>query len=601
MISIAAEPAPTRRLVIVEDEAILALDIERHLTSLGFDVRGVAADAETAVRLVERENPDLVLMDIHLQGSRDGVETAALLRERFDVPVVYLTAHSDPKTMERAQATEPMGYLLKPFKKPDLQNVVTIALARSANERRLRRREQTLRTTLSCIDEAIFTTDADGLVTYLNDAAEQLVGRVTAQAVSQPLSVVVPLRSTDGAVIQGDPVRNAQQRGRVALEGTLAREGGDRNVVGTAAALRHGTQNFGVVLALRDLTELLLARKQLEFAERLSSMGTLAAGVSHEVNNPLSVVLANLEFALSAQPSLPADVREALSEARDAAQRVARIVGELRAFSGPQSAQLAPIDPCEILSAALSFTRAHWRSVAGVALDLRAVPTVLASSPRLVQVVVNLVINAVHALELVDHGPRGLGLSSFTDERGRAVLVVSDTGPGVREALRERIFEPFFTTKGVGEGTGLGLAVSRSIVESHGGHLSVGPGPGGVGTSFSLALPPVQNRAPEAALRALWVGAPCAESEALGRVADCLVAPGDVSALRERIVARRPEVTLLALPAVQARALSAEFPEYLTHLLYVGDAQPAMGELWLRIPFDPRALAAYVRRGGAAG
>ncbi len=100
------------RLVTVEDEGILARDLERSLTGAGFDVRGVAIDSEAAFAMVAAEHPDLVLMDIRLHGPRDGIETAAALRERFDVPVVYLTAYSDPKTMARAQQTEPMGYLL---------------------------------------------------------------------------------------------------------------------------------------------------------------------------------------------------------------------------------------------------------------------------------------------------------------------------------------------------------------------------------------------------------------------------------------------------------------------------------------------------------
>ena len=597
MISAATQAPTTRRLVIVEDESVLALDIERHLTRAGFDVRGVAADSEEAVRLVERERPDLVLMDIRLQGARDGIDTAAELKERFDVSVVYLTAHSDPKTMERAQRTEPMGYLLKPFKKPDLQNVVTIGLARSHSERTLRRREEALRITLSCIGEAIFTTDAGGTVTYLNEAAEQLVGPLPSASLAQPLSVLVPLRSSDGGALPDKAVRDALAHGRVELEGTMARADGPRSVVGTAAALRQGALSFGVVVALRDLTELLLARRQLEFAERLGSLGTLAAGVAHEVNNPLSVVLSNLHFALTSSDVLPAEVREALADAQDGALRVSRIIGELRTFSRPQAEPLRPHDLAGALSAALHFTRAHWRTTAGVVLDLQAVPPVMASPTRLAQVFVNLIINAVQAMQSLPAQGHSLRCSTSTDARGRAVLALSDTGPGIPEALRQRIFEPFFTTKPEGQGTGLGLAVSRSIIEQHGGHLEVGSGPGGVGTTFTVVLPSGQREAPAAPLRALWVGLPCAESDALARAGATVLPPADLARVQEAVAEGRPEVTLLALPEAEARLLGAHWPEPESRLLRVGDEEPEPGMVSLRRPFDVGALTAFVRRG----
>jgi len=182
----------------VEDRGSLALDIERPRRARGFEICGVAADSGEALRLVEEYRPDLVLMDIRIQGERDGIETVAELKQRFDVPVVYLTAHSDPNTIERAQRTAPMGYLLKPFKKPDLDNVVQIALHRADLENRLRRREATLSSTLQCVDEALFTTDASGSITYANAAAGELVGTSSTDLRTRPLSAVLPVTTSTG-------------------------------------------------------------------------------------------------------------------------------------------------------------------------------------------------------------------------------------------------------------------------------------------------------------------------------------------------------------------------------------------------------------------
>lgn len=210
-----APQAESRRVAIVEDEGILALDIERHLRSRGFEICGVAADSDEALQLVERCKPDLVLMDIRIQGSRDGIETAAELKRRFGTPVVYLTAHSDPSTIDRAQRTAPMGYLLKPFKKPDLENLVHIALNRAELEARLRRRESTLNTTLEIIDEAIITTDGTGLVQWVNAAASALMGRTVSELENRPLHEVLDVSTSTGQPF-AEWVSNLTQKERVA-------------------------------------------------------------------------------------------------------------------------------------------------------------------------------------------------------------------------------------------------------------------------------------------------------------------------------------------------------------------------------------------------
>ena len=578
-------PTPTRKLVIVEDEAILALDLERFLRGAGYDVRGVAADGESAVSLVEHEKPDLVLMDIHLQGPQDGVATAKELKERFGVPVVYLTAHGDPRTIDRARSTEPMGYLLKPFKKADLQNVVTIALARDDIERQLRRREEVLRTTLSCIGEALITTDEGGVVTSLNHAATTLLGPLPRSSEPRHLREVLPLKRPDGEVLGVDPVEAAQAAGRLDFEARLDTPEGQRSVVGTAAAVRSGVTSYGVVLAVRDLTELLLTRRQLEFAERLSAMGTMAAGVAHEVNNPLAIVTTNISFAL--RGSLPDELREALVDASDGAQRVARIVRDLTLFAKPQPEALTAIDPRRLLGPALALTRGTWRNVCGVDLSLGPVPTVMASPMRLSQVVVNLIINAVHAMQGSSRAAL-LSLSSHTNERGDAVLSVLDTGPGVPAALQERIFEPFFTTKATSQGTGLGLAVSRSIVESHGAHLTLDSS--AAGARFSITLPAAPRPAPTVVPTVCWVGPATDDLQRLGVAA----VRAEADAVRAEL-ATRPDVVLLALSLDEARQLVSSVPELEDHSFLVTSHPPPRGLVRLVPPFDVMALAALVR------
>jgi hypothetical protein len=584
MILFPGDETLSRRVAIVEDEGILALDIERHLKSKGFEVCGVAADSDSAIALVDKERPDLVLMDIRIQGPRDGVETATTLRERFDVPIVYLTAHSDPRTIERAQRTAPMGYLVKPFKKPDLDNVVQIALTRSTYERKLKRREEVLSTTLACLDEAVLTIDRLGVITWANSAAARLCGQSMAALVSQKLAAVLQLRAADGTDLTAtlaDAASNPPRR----LDSTMHTAHGVRTVVGAVAPLSIGAEPFGAVVALRDVTELLEARRQLEFSERLSALGTLAAGVAHELNNPLSVVLSNLEFVLTDE--LDAALREPLLEARDASHRVTRIVSDLRSFSKPQVEQLSTANPAGALGAALSFTRPHWRRLANVRLRLGRVPPVLGAHTRLTQIFVNLIMNATQAMESVRGQAHELVLTTGTDAAGRAVLSVADTGPGVPAALRERIFEPFVTTKPVGLGTGLGLAVSRNIAETHGGTLELVDVQRPLGTQFSLVLPPGAKATPPASLRVAWVGPPRAELAALESLGQCRVF--DAAAPREAFSELSPELVVVATNRF-------EFGDVAPLTAFLDVAPTPAGEVVLEPGFDAAALAALVTR-----
>lgn len=500
MQTLADLPPATRKLVIVEDEAILALDLERFLRGAGYDVRGVAADCEGAFSLVEHERPDLVLMDIHLQGPQDGVATALVLKERYGVPVVYLTAHGDPRTIERARSSEPLGYLLKPFKKPDLENVVNIALARRHLELSLKRREAMLLATLTSVGDGILTADADRSVTWVNPAAAALLGGDSAAVIDRQLSEVLDV-SRDGQQTLEVAIDQALQNATVPFAAALTLPNGTRSVVGSAAGLSDGRQGFGVVVTLRDLTELLEARRRLEFTERLAAIGTLAASVAHEVNNPLLVNLTNLHLVLADLPPGASEVREMLQEAHAAGSRIATIVRELKSFAAPNREVAMPIDVRACINAALRFTRGQWRDRLAVVLELEDVGAVELAPVRFEQVLVNLIINAVQATRSVPSPV--LTIRVFSSPSGEVVLTVEDTGPGVPPELRARIFEAFFTTKPAGVGTGLGLAVSSRIIEEAGGRFGLAEGSG---AKFVITLPRVAGPARMRDRPIAWVG-----------------------------------------------------------------------------------------------
>ncbi len=209
----------------------------------------------------------------------------------------------------------------------------------------------------------------------------------------------------------------------------------------------------------------------------------------------------------------------------------------------------------------------------------------------------NLIINAVHAMQSIPGRAHELSISSSTNARGDAVLTVSDTGTGIPELVRERIFEPFFTTKPAGQGSGLGLAVSRSIIQNQGGDLSVAEGPSLSGTTFTVTLPPARHGAVSPALKVWWVGPRTADTEVLERSGRCQVLSGSQASLDGAIAGGLPEVVLIAVPEKEARRLRQALPDLEVRSLRVDPTGSTSGVVTLRPGFDLDSLTAFVRRG----
>jgi signal transduction histidine kinase len=228
--------------------------------------------------------------------------------------------------------------------------------------------------------------------------------------------------------------------------------------------------------------------EQLAHAERLASLGTLAAGIAHEINNPLAVVVGNLMKAMVELDSStePANIREHLDDALEAANIIRRIVREVGSFARQDAPQM-PLDPRTSLNAALGMLGSELRRRARVVSQHEDIPAVVADEGRLTQVFVNLLQNAAHAMpETAEVGE--IHTRSYRAASGEAIIEISDTGCGIPPGLLESIFDPFFTTKPPGQGTGLGLSIATSIVHALHGRIEV-ESLVGKGTTFRVHLP----------------------------------------------------------------------------------------------------------------
>lgn len=183
------------RILIVEDESLVARDIQAMVQGLGFSVTGIAASGDQALKKAEEAPPDLILMDIVLKGPLDGIATASAIRRRRDIPVIYLTAYADEATRNRAKLTDPFGYLLKPFDERELETAIEMALHKHAREARLAERERWTLAVLDTVPDAVVAADVRGRVAYLNALAGRITGWNPTQATGRPLAEVLRLQS----------------------------------------------------------------------------------------------------------------------------------------------------------------------------------------------------------------------------------------------------------------------------------------------------------------------------------------------------------------------------------------------------------------------
>src|SRR5437773_3394601 len=203
------------RILVVEDEGIVAEDIQSRLENLGYAVPAVASSGEEAMKKAAETRPDIVLMDIVLKGDMDGVEAAEQMRDRFNIPVVYLTAYSDDNNFQRAKVTEPLGYVLKPFEERELQTTIEMALYRHELERKLRESRQWLATTLRCIGDAVIATDKQGHVKFMNPVAEDLTGWKQEEAIGKELSRIFNIVSEETRNPSENPSAKVLREGRI--------------------------------------------------------------------------------------------------------------------------------------------------------------------------------------------------------------------------------------------------------------------------------------------------------------------------------------------------------------------------------------------------
>ncbi|HEV2720191.1 MAG TPA: response regulator [Thermoanaerobaculia bacterium] len=490
-------------IVVVEDEAIVAMDIAATLRRFGYQIPAVVDSGRAAIDAVAAAAPDLVLMDIRLNGPMDGVETAGQIRARFDVPVVFLTAHADEATVDRSSRAAPYGYVLKPFDEGELRRAVEIALSRHRAERDLRwESEERMRLLIDAVrDYAIIVVDLDGRVASWNTGAERMTGYAAEEIVGKPLTMLYSDGERDAEALRRE-LREITAGGSSETEAWRVRKDGTRflaQIVRSPIVNRAGRVS-ACATVMRDVTERRRLEAHILEAEKLDNLGRLAGGIAHDFNNMLMVIFSRAEvLARTIGAADPA--RRFVDDIRSAAMKSRDLTQQLLAAARRQVLQPKVTSVNEVVESAARLLGSSIGEDVVLRTDLQEeLWPVFADAGKLHQVLMNLALNARDAM------PSGGALTietrnfratpSYVRQHPQlavgdyVLIVVSDTGFGIAPDLRAHIFDPFFSTKAAG--TGLGLAVVKGIVEQTGGQVWL-YSEVNQGTTFKIFLPRLRD------------------------------------------------------------------------------------------------------------
>lgn len=360
------------KVLIVEDDNVIALSIMETLTMAGYSVTSLVDTGEEAIKKAVKERPDLALMDITLKGEMDGIDAAVGINSFLNIPIIYITASGDNLTFRRAKLTGPFGYLIKPFADKDLLFTVEMAL-------------------------------------YKKKVDDQL------------------------------------------LE-----------------------------------------------SSKMALLGKMSTCLAHEINQPLTYISSSIQTILEEIESDNLDAEFAVKRLKESGRQVKRLtncVNHLLAFGRPFSNEFKEVNILKVINNSLAIfkERMQEKNIHFALNNYENLPMIKGNECQLEQVFLNLMQNSFDALQEYDKDRREISLSvKCADRRGTVQIKFTDSGPGISHGQLKNIFSPFYTTKPSGKGTGLGLYISRSIIESHRGEISCRSKTGN-GTSFLISLPSVKS------------------------------------------------------------------------------------------------------------
>ncbi len=471
-----------KRVLIVEDEMIVAQDIRYAVETCGYAVVAVVHSGEEAIEWAAKSHPDLVLMDIMLEKDMDGLEAAEKIHSNLDIPIVFLTAFANDQTLQSAKISEPYGYLIKPFIERELKATLEMAFYKHETEQELRKSKEKYKNIFENIQDVYFEVDMIGNILEISPSIksiteyerEDLIGK----SIYDLFTDKKKWQEFYGILLKKNKVCD--------FEINLKDKSGKDIIGSITSRLLKKDKSSRIVASLRDITEHKNMENHLLRAERLAGVGQLAAGIAHEIRNPLGNISSSIQFCLSKYDP-PQQIKQFLEIIQRNSDNANNIIKGLLDFATPREIKLEKNSITKVLNEAIRLVknRCEEDGVQIIKDFASNLPQIMFDEKWMEQSFLNLILNAKEAMS--DGGT--LKIKNYIKKK-EIVIVFTDTGIGIKQENMMKVFDPFFTTKD--DGTGLGLSLVYQIINTHNGKISI-ESTEGKGTDISLYLPILIN------------------------------------------------------------------------------------------------------------
>ncbi len=489
------------RILIVEDESIIAQDIGAILGELGYAVSGIASSGPAALILAANGDTDLVLMDIRIKGTMDGIQTAGQITQLYQLPVVYLTAHTDDATLKRAQETGPYGFLPKPITAAGIKVTIAIALERRRLQQQAENRAEWLQSALRTAGDAIIISNSEGRVSFVNNAAEELLEIQSDAACGRDVDLVLRIAGQTGLVqrLQNRIVLGEAPEPEVLTAVLLKADGKECRVLMSTASFKDGAGvGRGTIIVVRDISDLLAGEQDLRektalLAPSNEGLTFLTQSLVHDLKEPLRTISMYSQLIAAEQSDFLAEgTTEYLLGIVDGCSRMSSLISSVMDYT---SAVMIDGTPAKLIDAHGPFQEALEKLKPSIikseaSIEELKLPKVIVHSAALRLIFQNLLSNCLKFSG--QNIPRiqvsAVRLDNFWK------FTVSDNGMGFDPQQAERIFGLFKKAHSDGpSGSGVGLAICKTLVEQRGGRIWAESQVSG-GARFHFTLPADDRR-----------------------------------------------------------------------------------------------------------
>jgi len=482
------------RILIVEDEAIVAVDLENAIKEIGYDAIGRTVSAKDAINAATELKPDLILMDIVLKGKRNGIDASRVIKEKLDIPIIFLTAYSDVELLNKAKATEPYAYIVKPFQERQLLASIEMSLYKNKIEKRLKESEERFRSIAENTLEWIWEVDANGKYTYTSPGVEKVLGYRPEDVLNNHFYDLFHPEDREkdknmlfGLFTQKWPFREFVNRNIHKNGQTIWLLSSGVPILSKNGSL-HGYRGAAI-----DITEEIRSEEKLrQTISNLTQLNTnlekIASLASYDLTEPMHMVSENAQLLkLRYGNKLDANADEYITRIRDGTSQIKMLVDDLLTYSNLkiQDKEFMPVSCDIVLDRALTNLQTVINESEAVVTHDK-LPTVFGDDIQLIRLFGNLIDNAI---KFRSEEPPHIHFSAEQKEE-EWVFLVHDNGIGIDPEYAEcifTVFAPLSDTKKY-PGSGIELAVCSRIVEHHGGQIRMESEPGN-GSTFYFTIP----------------------------------------------------------------------------------------------------------------